>query len=364
MNLSKGKIGIVLSGGGMRALIYHLGVLKWMAENNLMENITYISSVSGGSLCAGLIYAHNDKKWPTSRQYLDRVLPAVENVIMEKDVQLSALLKVFPLWMHRRVNLLAKIIGKKWNVSGTMGDLKEGPTWCVNCTTYETGQRFGITQDKMGDIIVGYTNAQTFPISDAMAASAGFPILIGPYALKRDKYSWNASTYKPLKGARDDRIPGGRNFHLWDGGVYDNLGLDALPQKIEHIIVSNAGTLSRFRQRAFSSRLRRLLDIVIDQVSILRIHSVVCHIRQENNGMYLQIGDSASRILRDSELSSKVINQVISESLPEHHAAYVRDYKTTLRKPSAADFRIIIRHGYEVARCVYLASKPLDLNTM
>lgn len=40
------KIGVALSGGGIRATIFHLGLFKWLAENELMENIKHISSVS------------------------------------------------------------------------------------------------------------------------------------------------------------------------------------------------------------------------------------------------------------------------------------------------------------------------------
>ena len=45
------KIGLALSGGGFRATIYHLGVLARLAEQNRLEEVTFISTVSGGSLC-------------------------------------------------------------------------------------------------------------------------------------------------------------------------------------------------------------------------------------------------------------------------------------------------------------------------
>ena len=368
MNLKNQKIGIALSGGGMRATIYHLGVFKWLAESGLMESTVYVSSVSGGSLCVGLIYAHNDNKWPGSQQYLEQVLPRIGEVIMGSDIQASSLVRMFPFWMHRKVNLLAKVIGKKWGVSGIMCDLDDTPIWCANCTTYETGKRFGITQHKMGDIVVGYAEGHNFPISHAMAASAGFPFLIGPYALRRDEYSWNASGFEPKTLINNSSLPGGRHFHLWDGGVYDNLGLEALfhisdspsgghlSKGIDYVIVSNAGALSGFRRRAFSSSPRRLLDIAMDQVGTLRIRTIMGHISQQNNGLYLQIGNSASRILRNSALNPADIKQIITESLPEHQAAYVKNYSTTLRRPTRADFRMILRHGYEVARCVHLVS--------
>ena len=78
MNNEKNNIGLALSGGGIRATIFHLGVLKWMAENNLLEKINYISSVSGASLCIGLIYSCNHSKWPSSQQFLNYVFPEVK----------------------------------------------------------------------------------------------------------------------------------------------------------------------------------------------------------------------------------------------------------------------------------------------
>ena len=54
------NIGIALSGGGIRATIFHLGLFKWLAENELLEEVKRVSSVSGASLCVGLIYTHND----------------------------------------------------------------------------------------------------------------------------------------------------------------------------------------------------------------------------------------------------------------------------------------------------------------
>ena len=48
--MKKRNIGLALSGGGFRASIFHMGVLKYLAEKNKLEEISYISSVSGGSL--------------------------------------------------------------------------------------------------------------------------------------------------------------------------------------------------------------------------------------------------------------------------------------------------------------------------
>jgi len=63
------NIGLALSGGGMRAAVFHLGALRFLAEKKLLENIKYISTVSGGTLLVGLIYHSNEYNWPTSEYF-------------------------------------------------------------------------------------------------------------------------------------------------------------------------------------------------------------------------------------------------------------------------------------------------------
>jgi hypothetical protein len=44
------EIGLALSGGGVRAAVFHLGALKRLAGEDLLEQVSTISTVSGGSL--------------------------------------------------------------------------------------------------------------------------------------------------------------------------------------------------------------------------------------------------------------------------------------------------------------------------
>lgn len=48
------RIALALSGGGIRAMAFHLGMLKFLAERSLLEEIHRVSTVSGGSLLVGL----------------------------------------------------------------------------------------------------------------------------------------------------------------------------------------------------------------------------------------------------------------------------------------------------------------------
>jgi predicted acylesterase/phospholipase RssA len=46
------KIGLALSGGGFRASLYHLGLVRFMRDAKILPSVTHITSVSGGSIFA------------------------------------------------------------------------------------------------------------------------------------------------------------------------------------------------------------------------------------------------------------------------------------------------------------------------
>src|SRR5262249_14258476 len=48
-------IGLALSGGGYRAMVFHVGALIRLNETALLRKVKRISSVSGGSITAGVL---------------------------------------------------------------------------------------------------------------------------------------------------------------------------------------------------------------------------------------------------------------------------------------------------------------------
>ncbi len=356
------KIGITLSGGGIRATIFHLGVLKWIAEKGALEEVQRVSSVSGASLCIGMIYAHNNLRWPTSEEFLTTVLPSIENVLLTNDLQLSALrrLIVSPNYWNKKVNILAAVLENKWGVYGNLSELKGNMMWYINCTTYETGKRFRFCRNNMGDYKVGYVKNPNIPLSDVMAASAGFPVLIGPYSLQTGDYKWVPSRYN-----QSGWQPPDSTIHLWDGGVYDNLGLESifkptnggtLSDGLNSIIVSNASPSIDIYNRKIGlsvRNLKRLLDISMNQVESLRSRMVMDFMIRSNQGMYIKIGNSAEKIALESKCQKDLKCYLIEKCLSDEQVVKTANYPTTLRKPTEADYRLLLRHGYEVAECTY-----------
>ncbi|MCL2286455.1 MAG: patatin-like phospholipase family protein [Firmicutes bacterium] len=333
MNLHKQRIGLALSGGGIRAAIFHLGALQYFAEAGLFKQIANISSVSGASLAMGIILAVNGNKWPTEKEFLLTVQPAVCTLILKHNIQAAALrwLPFSPRYWRHRVGLLAKMLEDKWNIRGSIQDLPSYPYWEINCTTFETGNNFRIRRDYMGDSAIGYVQNPNLPISHMIAASAAFPVLIGPYILKAHDFRWTKDKHGKLPEVSVDY-----HYTLWDGGVYDNLGIDplyttgrGLDNEIDFLIVSNASAFTghQLRQGNISlANLRRLLDISMNQVDVLRSRQIFSSIIQQGRGMYLKIGFAGDD--------------------------RIRDYPTTLNSPTPQNFDLIFRHGYENAKYV------------
>lgn len=366
-------IGLALSGGGVRAAAFHAGVLQWFAEKNLLKNVEHISSVSGGSLYIGLLFHFSEYRWPTSGEYIERVLPNIRNLLTNNSLQLNAVCRLLfsPLnWRYflSRANVLAQSIEHFWGVSATLGQLPQRPVWSINGTTAETGRRFRFKGAQIGDYEIGYADAENFKLADAMAVSAAFPAGIGPLRLDAMHYKWckraSWDSTEPLQEVK----PKFKRLHLYDGGVYDNLGLEPLfdvgkqvikndggPPLVNFLVVSDAG--SPCPQKAIPGplhpgRLKRVADVAFEQTRALRVRSFINFLK--NNpaaGMYLQIGskplDRIKQYAKQADIESL---QKSCDWLPAEQIATAVFYHTTLTKMSEKDFDLLARHGYETAQ--------------
>ena len=366
MDIDNLKIGIALSGGGIRATVFHLGIFKYLAEQGLMSHVASISSVSGASLCVGLIVAKNGLKWPSDKEYLEKVLPQIEETVLGNDIQRDTLwrLPFSPAYWWNRVELVAKTIEKSWGVNGTLQDLPDYPHWEINCTTFETGKNFRLRKDYMGDYVVGYVQKPALQISEVIAASAGFPILIGPYKIKTDKYQW---TRNKMGGGHKE--PAESVYTLWDGGVYDNLGLEALykvekglDSEINFLIACNASCSIGYKSRKGNmsvSNIMRLLDITMDQVLALRSRDIRSSVVSKGKGLYIEIEKSAFQIFGKKRAESEEIKALIASCLTPEEVQKVSKYATTLSTPTVENYRLILQHGYENAKCTFMRYEPI-----
>ncbi|WP_195763614.1 patatin-like phospholipase family protein [Duganella guangzhouensis] len=359
-------ISIALSGGGVRAMAFHTGVLRYLAEKRCLENISEISSVSGGSLLIGLIFSKSKMSWPTSVEYLDNTRNLIKGELTRKNIQGTAILYAIYPWNWKfilsRANIVAKVIRNKWGVHGTLGSIPKIPSWSINCTTAETGRRFRFRDGGFGDYETGYANANDFSLAAAMSVSAAFPVGIGPYSLNVSKFKWLKRNYWNSKEESAVQLPYKR-LHLYDGGVYDNLGLESffdigtgMAKKGKNIIVSDAG--SPFSRRFDLSplnplRISHLMSVMMDQNRSLRVRNFVEAVKRSNVGAY--IGISRSKNIDEAIAQMKGGQTENSSWLEKSEVDYVCTFSTSLGKLSEADFDKIERHGYETAKITNIA---------
>src|SRR6185369_8540982 len=64
-------IGLALSGGGFRATLFHLGVIAFLRDAGKLSEVTYITSVSGGSILSAHVVL-NWKSYTGDEKEFDR----------------------------------------------------------------------------------------------------------------------------------------------------------------------------------------------------------------------------------------------------------------------------------------------------
>jgi NTE family protein len=337
-------IALVLSGGGIRAMAFHLGVMRRMAELGLLERVSHVSSVSGGSLIVGLVLLENNLVWPSSQAFLHEVLPRLRVSLSQRSLQWGALRQLVRprnlRFIASRANLLAAALKNEWGATMPLGDLPARPEWSINGTNAENGRRFRFKRHDLGDYLSGYADAKCYPLADAIAVSAAFPGGFGPLSIRTNKFTWLKRGLDAPKGSEVPVTPPFQTLHLYDGGVYDNLGLEPffdagrnapkLPETF--ILVSDAGLplSSNPLGRPISPfRLKRVADIMSDQARALRVRTFVHYVTQApDRGGFVFIGCNASGM--DTALAERA-----------------KTFPTTLRRLTLVEFDDLVRHGAE-----------------
>lgn len=367
------SIGLVLSGGGVRAAVFHAGVLKYLAEQDLLGRVSHVSSVSGGSLFTGMVFKESDYSWPTSTKYLEIFLPRFRKLLVSCSLQRMAFgLLLKPInWRFAlsRANVVAQAVEKKWGVTALLGDLDVTPVWSINCCAGETGRRFRFKNGTFGDYELGYANAGNFKLAQAMAISAAFPGGIGPLVIETSRFSWMKRSGWG-ESAPLPHEPPFSHIHLYDGGIYDNLGLEPLfdggkrqikndnsiSTQVTYLLVSDAGApLSRktIPGQFNPLRFKRIADIALEQTRALRVRSFVNFLQGgPDRGVLVGIGSDAKTSVETYAKSHDHLFHELSNYnwLSAAEAKRAAEYKTSLDKMSESNYDLLLRHGYETAK--------------
>ena len=264
-NLEDG-VGLCLSGGGFRAMLFHLGSLIRLNEVGLLPTLDRVSSVSGGSIAAGILAAGWSELAFGSDGVATRLHEAVSEPLLRlsrKHVDVPAILLGFIPFVHA-ANVASGTYDRVAFHSRTLRDLPDRPRFVFTATSLQTGVLWRFAKEYAADWKVGRWADPDVKLALAVAASAAFPPLLSPARIKPPKgsiVSWGEASTLTAAGFT-------KRLFLTDGGVYDNLGLEPVWKRYRTLLVSDGGAVTQPVARPFTnwySQFRRVLDVSLQQ---------------------------------------------------------------------------------------------------
>ncbi len=276
-------IALALSGGGARAMAFHLGCMRALQDRGLLQKVEVLSTVSGGSVI-GACWAY----WDCDFAEFDRRMIAMLREGIQASILSSALLSVetfkiaatlvftaipaafigvarMALRILRLTLRTPTAVAENWlarlsrglpiwgslstaferalrrNLFGDakLGDVKrKGLEVVINACDLRTGTAFRFGSASSGGWRYGRITDNDIAVAKAVASSAAYPLLLPPLV-------------EEFQFQRQGRVFNER-IVLTDGGVFDNLGVTVLEPgrdaavsvntySISHIISANAG---------------------------------------------------------------------------------------------------------------------------
>jgi NTE family protein len=214
------RLGLALSGGGFRAAAFHLGVLRALRTAGRLGEVAVVSAVSGGALLAAAWVATGHDDFAAFEARMRRFLARD----LKKKVALAALrpdrlLRLLVDPAYSLTEVLADVLDREVFRGATLGGLGAArPRLVLNATCINHGTGWRFTSERIGDWKLATESRDVldrFRLARAVAASAAFPGGFAPLVLRgADLFAGSA------------RAP--REVLLTDGGVDDNLGVQAL----------------------------------------------------------------------------------------------------------------------------------------
>jgi NTE family protein len=274
-------IALCLSGGGYRAMLFHIGALWRLNELAYLPKLARISSVSGGSITAGVL----GLKWNRlafdgsgvaarlREEVVDPIRAMAGRSIDTRDVLLG-LLTPGTVAEHVARSYSTHLFG-----SATLQDLPDHPRFVICATSVQSGALWRFSKPFMADWRVGLIKNPDVPLAAAVGASSAFPPVLSPVSLDLKPF-----TFEPGSGADLQREPYTSEAILTDGGVYDNLGLETAWKNYTTVLVSDGGGHMAATPAPHSDWPRHALrvnELIDNQVRDLRQRQLIASFKSE-----------------------------------------------------------------------------------
>ena len=285
-------IALALSGGGFRATLFHVGTLWRLNELRVLPKLDRISSISGGSITAGLLglrWSQLNFDQEIATNFGDLIVDPLREFCTRRvdstSITIGAILPGSSISDRVQKSYEKHLFGTK-----TLQDLPDHPRFVINSTNLKTGRSFRFSKPYAGDYLVGLIRNPGHRVSLAVTASSAFPPVLSPV-----KFKVPPGSFEKVDGAElNDNPAYTREQILTDGGAYDNLGLETVWNRYRTLLVSDAGGAFSAKGTASSiwhKQAMRAFDIATDQARGLRKRALVSDfISHDRQGAYWGIG--------------------------------------------------------------------------
>lgn len=330
---------LCLSGGGYRAMLFHVGGIIRLNELGLLRSVDRVSSVSGGSITAATLAM----AWTKLRfgadgvaDNLDAELVVPLRKMAETSIDKKSILTGILTPGRTVADLVAAAYDKHLFHGATLRDLPPRPRFVINATNVQTGKLFRFSRPYAGDYTVGLWRDPVTPLRDAVAASSAFPPVLSPHTITPSG-TFDTNTI----GSNADEQFRSR-WWLSDGGVYDNLGLETAWKQCHTVFVSDGGGQLGAEvtpKRNWAEHAIRVAEIADSQVRAMRKRSLIDGYQERQRaGSYWGIRSQVA----DFHLADPVL-------IPADQTDRARSVKTGLSRLDADTQRALINWGYAIA---------------
>jgi predicted acylesterase/phospholipase RssA len=345
------RIGLALSGGGFRATLFHLGLLRFLRDADILRQVTHITSVSGGSIMAAHLALHWDRYTGSTEDYdkaaahlLDFIRLDIRNRIVRR-FPLGLLLRWPRLLLGlsnrqlTRPGLLERQYEQHLYGDKSLFELPESPELHILATNVSEGclcsfSRDGLwmMQQKAGQPQIERIRVGLMTVPMAVAASSAFPGFFPPLELTGRDVGAHSGEFVQQA--------------FTDGGVFDNLGVRMFrwltplltgDKALDGVLVSDVGKAFEVQlNRRAGGLVRAALrasDILMDRVWQL-----------ENENFQDTFGFAFARVTDVVGLNE---DPTALHPVLQRQTANIR---TDLDAFSPLEISCLIRHGYCMGR--------------
>ena len=345
--------GLALSGGGFRATLFHLGALWRMNELGLLAKLDRITGVSGGAITAGYLgFRWKDLRFQNqvAGNFAQVVAKPIEDFCARTiDTWAIAKGKLDPF--HSAADYVAKAYDAHLFGGANLHALPDdaaggGPRFIIYATNMQSGVSFRFSRPYLADYRIGL-NRKTGKVrlADAVATSSAFPPILTPKVLKTRPEDWEQDPDPEKRGDLWANEDFRRKIYLTDGGVYDNMGLEAVFDRCNPVFVSAAGApfskepMSWLTTRSEAGIALRTTGILTEQTRALRRRMLIRRYTKDGiEGAYWNIA---------SEIASYKLSDPIVQDNDVTRAQ--RSVRTRLNAFSPQEQGRLVNWGYAIA---------------